>query len=149
MKKIREYYCDGGEYKNMICYVDMNAPQIYFKRLKKQEGKPTSNELEFFAIYALMLHIRHMSDSSKILIHSDSTYITKYLDHPNGNSRNITECLIDVLKNKCMDLITELREKNISVKVEWVKRDFNVAGRILEKIHKEVKDTKKAILVNV
>ena len=112
-------YVDGGTRGSRICMVDKHENKTV---VKFRGGNPTNNELEYLALIYALEYINNSHRNKNITIYSDSKLIVNQV---NGGWRVSTTSL------------TSLHEKAVSkmndkIKLVWVRRNFNLAGHVLE-----------------
>jgi ribonuclease HI len=114
-------YVDGGTRNNSICLVDGFKTIIKIRNGKT--GKPTNNELEYFALLYALTYISNKYSKRNVKILSDSMLVVKQIN----KVWRITTPTLTPIWEKCMKLMTD------KIKVGWVSREFNRAGWVLEK----------------
>ena len=118
-KLVTDIYVDGGTRGSRICLVDKSKD---FTIIKTRGGDLTNNELEYLAVLYALDYINNRHKKDNITIYSDSKLIVNQI---NGEWRITTERL-QPLYDKCMKRMTD------KIKIKWIRRDFNLAGIILE-----------------
>jgi len=118
-KLVTDIYVDGGTRGSRICLVDKSKD---FTIIKTRGGDLTNNELEYLAVLYALDYINNRHKKDNVTIYSDSKLIVNQI---NGEWRITTERL-QPLYDKCMKRMTD------KIKIKWIRRDFNLAGIILE-----------------
>ena len=118
-----DIYVDGGTRGSRICLVDTSEHKTIVKNRDPAFGeKLTNNELEYLAVLYALDYINNRHKKDNVTIYSDSKLIVNQI---NGEWRITTERL-QPLYDKCMKRMTD------KIKIKWIRRDFNLAGIILE-----------------
>ena len=86
----------------------------------------TNNESEYMALVVLL---HKVPDNSEILVHSDSTLVVNQMQ----GKWKIKDNGLYALYLLCT---SKIKEKNLTVKFNWISRDINMVGRYLER-HKD------------
>lgn len=112
-------YVDGGTRGSKICLVDKSTGVT---KVKTRRGKLTNNELEYLALIYALEYAENLHHNRNITIYSDSKLVVNQV---NGDWRVTTETLLPLYK-KALSKMTD------KIKLIWVRRNFNLAGIILE-----------------
>ena len=122
LKTVIKIYVDGGTRGMVICLHD---PQRQKYILKKRKGATTNNDLEYLAIIYGIEYANKYYPRDKILILSDSKLAVNQInDVYRVNGDNLI-----ALHKKVMRKINWR-----TTEVQWVRRNFNLAGIHLEKL---------------
>jgi ribonuclease HI len=122
LKIVIKIYVDGGTRGMVICLHD---PQRQKYILKKRKGATTNNDLEYLAIIYGIEYANKYYPRDKILILSDSKLAVNQInDVYRVNGDNLI-----ALHKKVMRKINWR-----TTEVQWVRRNFNLAGIHLEKL---------------
>ena len=122
LKIVIKLYVDGGTRGMVICLYD-SVRKKYI--LKRRPRATTNNDLEYLAIINAIEYAKKMYPRDKILILSDSKLAVNQInDIYRVNGDNLI-----ALHKKVMRKINWR-----TTEVQWVRRNFNLAGIHLEKL---------------
>ncbi len=115
-------YYDGGLRKNLICIVD--AESNLTKILKRQYD---NEDYEWDALELALDYVKEMQPEEKeIELIGDNNQVTRWISDPDLLKSPT------ILKQKCKHKMDNLRYNGYKIKSIWVKRNENLAGRVLE-----------------
>ena len=129
---VYDIYTDAGKFGDLAVVMYKNDSEIYRDSLKR-DTKKSHNEYEYHAvIYALQeslpQQVNVLNDTDQVVVHSDSQLVINQVNE-------IYKCESDKLR-RCKLTVQNIRDaydkKNIKITFEWVPRERNPAGWILE-----------------
>ena len=113
---------DGGLRKNMICIV--NADSDYAQVEKR---KYDNNDYEWDALEMALIHASAWEIPETLELVGDNNQVIRWIQEDKPI------CGDSIIKQKCLEKLTILRDKHhCRVIATWVKRNENLAGRVLE-----------------
>lgn len=113
---------DGGLRKNLIAITDEHTNQtIIIKR-------PYNNmDYEWDALELALDYIDGLSTTDKLIVLvGDNNQVIRWINEP------FQVCGDSIIKQKCLDKMNRLKRNHKQIIGKWVKRNENLAGRILE-----------------
>lgn len=112
---------DGGLRKNLIALVYTKTDHV---RIEKR--KYDNEDYEWDALEMALMYAKDTRDQRVIELVGDNNEVIRWIqsDKP--------ECGDSIIKQKCLEKLTDIRNSGILVIGRWVKRNENLAGRALE-----------------
>jgi len=112
---------DGGLRKNLIAIVDVVSNDVII------EKRGCDNEdYEWDALQMALEYAESMETLFEVELVGDSNQVIRWIQEDDARAGN------SVRKQKCLEILTRLRASNVRVIGTWVKRNENLAGRVLE-----------------
>ena len=112
---------DGGLRRKLIAIVDYITNQVIIIK------RPYNNlDYEWDALELALDYIEGLNNDKLIILVGDNNQVTRWVNDPYpicGNS---------IIKQKCLDKLNRLRSSGKIIHCKWVKRNENLAGRVLE-----------------
>jgi len=113
-------YCDGAGFNGKISRYAIVVDSPFVKNIHIVENDLTSNEMEYIAV----AHAMQLAKDGDV-IYTDSRLVVKQL---NGDWK----INFDHLQFWNDEIIEEWKDKP-NLKIEWIPRNENLAGKLLEK----------------
>jgi len=107
--------------------VDESCNLAKLKQVKRN-GDRATNTFEFEALMMALTYIEKRVVSNTVNIITDSLEVKRFF---NDNNNSLREWINGSLKGKCYQKLVKLSMIK-DVKMTWVKRSQNIAGRVLE-----------------
>ncbi len=113
-------YFDGGLRKGLIAIVNGDSDNVIIEKRKY-------NNDEYYEWDALEMALDYAKDTLEdIELVGDSNQVIRWIqeDEPNYGT--------SIIRQKCLEKLTKIRASGVRVIGTWVKRNENLAGRVLE-----------------
>ena len=119
-----EIYIDGSCKGNPgPMRIAVTVPATSFS-IVKDVGNGTNNRAEYMALLYALIYIKHLKTEEEVAIKSDSSLVVNQV---NGRYK-VKSSSVKPLYQKALRLLRELP----NVKVEYIPREENLAGHLLE-----------------
>jgi len=112
---------DGGLRKNLIAIVNAETNEVIVEKRKYD-----NDDYEWDALEQALIYVKNMYTDGDVELVGDNNEVIRWVQSMDA------ECGDSIIKQKCLEKLTALRDKGIRVYGKWVKRNENLAGRALE-----------------
>ena len=137
MKKIIVYF-DGGTYKKRVAIVDVNCG--YKIRVWENLKSKTNNEFEFLALAKALDYVysEYGSNAKNVILYGDSQLVINGIKNDSQFSTRNLKKFEKMTREK-------LRKFNTAPTLNWITREENLAGFILDMLYSKRKRLDKIL----
>jgi len=123
-------YFDGGTHKKRVAIVDVHDG--YKIRVWEHLNAQTNNEFEFIALLKALeyVHSEYGANAKNVVLYGDSQLIINGINYNRSFSPKHLQRLEKMSKRR-------MKKFHISPKLNWISRDQNLAGFVLEMLYKK------------
>lgn len=117
-------YFDGGLRKNMICIAEESG------YVKVEKRKYDNDDYEWDALELALEYVRKSNElwrpHKRVELVGDNNQVIRWIQEENPT------CGDSIIKQKCLEKLNRLRDGGTEIIASWIKRNENLAGRVLE-----------------